>query len=98
MISKKEVLPADNNKAIGRHAVRKPVVKHAVSEEDVQKQIKETLARLTEKVVKIKGRNIEKKKLDAVTQKAAGRTGIAGTESSSVGTCQVLLQPTTLPT
>ena len=49
-----------------KHAVRKPVVKHAVSEEDVQKQIKETLARLTGKGGKNKGAKYRKEKRDAV--------------------------------
>ncbi|MFT4222286.1 translation initiation factor IF-2 [Dysgonomonas sp.] len=52
-----------------KHAVRKPVVKHAVSEEDVQKQIKETLARLTGKGGKNKGAKYRKEKRDAVTQR-----------------------------
>ena len=52
-----------------KHAVRKPVVKHAVSEEDVQKQIKETLARLTGKGGRNKGAKYRKEKRDAVTQR-----------------------------
>jgi translation initiation factor IF-2 len=52
-----------------KHAVRKPVVKHAVSEEDVQKQIKETLARLTGKGGKNKGAKYRKEKRDAVSQR-----------------------------
>jgi translation initiation factor IF-2 len=39
--------PRNNDK--GKHTLRKPIVKQAVNEEDVQKQIKETLARLTTK-------------------------------------------------
>jgi translation initiation factor IF-2 len=57
----------DNNKA--KHNVRKPIVKHVVNEEDVQKQIKETLARLTGKGGKNKGAKYRKEKRDAVSQK-----------------------------
>lgn len=47
---------------------RKPIVKAEVSEEDVQKQIKETLARLTSKG-KSKGSRHRKDKREAYTQK-----------------------------
>jgi translation initiation factor IF-2 len=52
-----------------RHNVRKPIVKHVVNEEDVQKQIKETLARLTGKGGKNKGAKYRKEKRDAVSQR-----------------------------
>jgi len=52
-----------------KHSLRKPVVKHAVNEEDVQKQIKETLARLTNKGGKNKGAKYRKEKRDAVSQR-----------------------------
>lgn len=48
---------------------RKPVVKAGVSEEEVQKQIKETLARLTSKGGKNKGAKYRKEKRDAVSQR-----------------------------
>lgn len=48
---------------------RKPVIKAGVSEEDVQKQIKETLARLTSKGGKNKGAKYRKEKRDAVSQR-----------------------------
>lgn len=54
---------------VSRHSLRKPVVKQAVNEEDVQKQIKETLARLTGKGGKNKGAKYRKEKRDAVTQR-----------------------------
>lgn len=52
-----------------RHSLRKPVIKQAVSEEDVQKQIKETLARLTGKGGKNKGAKYRREKRDAVSQR-----------------------------
>jgi len=52
-----------------KHNVRKPIVKHVVNEEDVQKQIKETLARLTNKGGKNKGAKYRKEKRDAVSQR-----------------------------
>ncbi|HCO67872.1 MAG TPA: translation initiation factor IF-2, partial [Dysgonomonas sp.] len=59
--------PRDNKSKGG---ARKPVLTHkaAVSEEDVQKQIKETLARLTNKGGK-KGAKYRKEKRDAISQK-----------------------------
>ena len=50
---------------------RRPILtpKAAVSEEDVQKQIKETLARLTSKGGKAKGAKYRKEKRDAVSQR-----------------------------
>ncbi|NDV78998.1 translation initiation factor IF-2 [Dysgonomonas sp. 511] len=59
----------NNSGEKGRHSLRKPVVKQAVSEEDVQKQIKETLARLTGKNNKSKGAKYRKEKRDAVSQR-----------------------------
>lgn len=66
--------PAGQNNAGGgdrtsRHSLRKPVIKQAVNEEDVQKQIKETLARLTGKGGKNKGAKYRKEKRDAVSQR-----------------------------
>ncbi len=52
-----------------RHNLRKPIVKHVVNEEDVQKQIKETLARLTGKGNKGKGAKYRRDKRDAVSQR-----------------------------
>jgi len=52
-----------------KHSLRKPIVKHVVNEEDVQKQIKETLARLTGKGGKNKGAKYRKEKRDAVSQR-----------------------------
>lgn len=51
-----------------RPKLRKPIQKNEVSEEDVQKQIKETLARLTNKGQK-KGAKYRREKRDAVSQK-----------------------------
>ena len=48
--------------------VRKPLIKAEVSEEDVQKQIKETLARLTGKGGKNKGAKYRKEKREAQSQ------------------------------
>ncbi len=52
-----------------KHNLRKPVIKHVVNEEDVQKQIKETLARLTGKGGKNKGAKYRREKRDAVSQR-----------------------------
>lgn len=49
--------------------LRKPLVKAEVSEEDVQKQIKETLARLTGKGGKNKGAKYRKEKREAFSQR-----------------------------
>lgn len=69
-------LPSNNNNQQGqsgdnkgRHLVRKSVVKHVVNEEDVQKQIKETLARLTGKGGKNKGAKYRREKREAVSQR-----------------------------
>jgi translation initiation factor IF-2 len=51
-----------------RLKLRKPALKNEISEEDVQKQIKETLARLTNKGQK-KGAKYRKEKRDAVSQR-----------------------------
>ncbi|NDV67828.1 translation initiation factor IF-2 [Dysgonomonas sp. 25] len=58
---------ADRNKAHGNG--RKPIIKAGVSEEEVQKQIKETLARLTSKGGKSKGSKYRKEKREAVSQR-----------------------------
>ena len=52
---------------------KKPIIKKEVSEEEVQKQIKETLARLTSKS-KSKGAKHRRDKRDAVSQKEQLRT------------------------
>lgn len=52
-----------------KRSVRKPIIKHAVNEEDVQKQIKETLARLTSKGGKNKGAKYRREKREAVSQR-----------------------------
>ena len=48
--------------------LRKPTAKNEISEEDVQKQVKETLARLTNKAQK-KGAKYRREKRDAVSQR-----------------------------
>lgn len=53
----------------GKPHVRKSVVKTEVNEEEVQRQIKETLARLTSKGGKNKGAKYRKEKRDAISQK-----------------------------
>lgn len=60
-----------DNKAKHTANPRRPILtpKAAVSEEDVQKQIKETLARLTNKGGKAKGAKYRKEKRDAVSQR-----------------------------
>lgn len=54
---------------VAKQIIRKPLVKPAVNEEDVQKQIKETLARLTGKGGKNKGAKYRKEKRDAISQR-----------------------------
>lgn len=64
-------LQKDNKSKQVNTNVRKPILtpKAAVTEEDVQKQIKETLARLTNKGGKAKGAKYRKEKRDAVSQR-----------------------------
>jgi translation initiation factor IF-2 len=57
-----------NKNESSRPKLRKPVVKSEIKEEDVQKQVKETLARLTNKAQK-KGAKYRKEKRDAVFQR-----------------------------
>ena len=62
-------VPASPNRTQdSRLKLRKPVGKAEVNEEDVQKQIKETLARLTNKTQK-KGAKYRREKRDAVSQR-----------------------------
>jgi translation initiation factor IF-2 len=62
----RSVLPSNAAKGdVSRLSLRKPALKNNVKEEDVQKQIKETLARLTNKGQK-KGAKYRKEKRDAV--------------------------------
>lgn len=74
-----------DNKA--KHAnPRRPVLtpKAAVSEEDVQKQIKETLARLTSKGGKAKGAKYRKEKRDAVSQRQQEELELQEQESKTL--------------
>jgi translation initiation factor IF-2 len=57
-------------KSDGKKSQHKKPIKAAVSEEDVQKQIKETLARLTEKKGGKGGAKYRREKRDAVAQRA----------------------------
>ena len=66
-----------------RPKLRKPVLKSEVSEEDVQKQVKETLARLTNKGQK-KGAKYRREKRDAVSQRQSERHEIAAQESKVI--------------
>ncbi len=63
--------PAGQNAAGGgkknKHAKPKPVVKQEISDEDVQKQIKDTLARLTSKGNKTKSSKYRKDKREAAS-------------------------------
>ncbi|MDU1890014.1 MAG: translation initiation factor IF-2 [Dysgonomonas sp.] len=80
-------VPSNNNHQHGdknRHAVRKPVIKQAVSEEDVQKQIKETLARLTGKGGKNKGSKYRKEKREAVSQRQQEELELQEQESKTL--------------
>ena len=66
-----------------RPKLRKPVLKSEVSEEDVQKQVKETLARLTNKGQK-KGAKYRREKRDAVSQRQSERHEMATQESKVI--------------
>lgn len=67
-----------------KHNLRKPIVKHVVNEEDVQKQIKETLARLTVKGGKNKGAKYRKEKRDAVSQRQQEELELQAQESKTL--------------
>lgn len=64
--------------------LRKPLVKAEVSEEDVQKQIKETLARLTGKSGKNKGAKYRKEKRDAMSQRQQEELELQEQESKTL--------------
>ncbi|MDL2256712.1 translation initiation factor IF-2 [Bacteroidales bacterium OttesenSCG-928-I14] len=66
-----------------RLKLRKPSVKSEVSEEDVQKQVKETLARLTNKGQK-KGAKYRKEKRDAVSQKQFEQEELSAQDSKII--------------
>ena len=66
-----------------RMKLRKPTAKNEVSEEDVQKQIKETLARLTNKGQK-KGAKYRREKRDAVSQKQSEQFEIEAQDSKVI--------------
>ncbi len=60
----------NNNKKKGGKPAPKPVVRQEVSDEEVSKQIKDTLARLTAKGNKNKGAKYRKEKRDAYAEKS----------------------------
>ena len=64
----KPVLPADKKDKQGKKLVKKRPIRAEVNEEEVQKQIKETLARLTTKG-KSKGSRYRREKREAISQK-----------------------------
>ncbi|MDR0733241.1 MAG: translation initiation factor IF-2 [Dysgonamonadaceae bacterium] len=66
-----------------RPKLRKTTLKNDVNEEDVQKQIKETLARLTGKGQK-KGAKYRKEKRDAVSQRQSEQDKIEAQESTVI--------------
>ena len=66
-----------------RLKLRKPSSKNEVSEEDVQKQIKETLARLTNKGQK-KGAKYRKEKREAVSQRQSEQWEMQAQESRTI--------------
>ena len=66
-----------------RLKLRKPAAKSEVSEEDVQKQIKETLARLTNKGQK-KGAKYRREKRDAVSQRQNEQQEMQAQESKTI--------------
>jgi len=64
----KPVLPADKKEKPGKKLVKKRPLRAEVNEEEVQKQIKETLARLTTKG-KSRGSRYRREKREAISQK-----------------------------
>ncbi|MDR3219362.1 MAG: translation initiation factor IF-2 [Dysgonamonadaceae bacterium] len=73
-------VPTINKQDSLRLKFRKPLVKSEVNEEDVQKQIKETLARLTNKGQK-KGAKYRREKRDAVSQRQSEQSQIEARDS-----------------
>ncbi len=77
-------IPLSANKGDNlRLKLRKPAAKNEVSEEDVQKQIKETLARLTNKGQK-KGAKYRREKREAVSQRQSEQFEIEAQESKVI--------------
>jgi translation initiation factor IF-2 len=76
----KGVSPTLNKQDNSRLRLRKPITKNEVSEEDIQKQIKETLARLTNKGLK-KGAKYRREKRDAVSQRQSEQHQLKAQES-----------------
>ena len=76
----KGLSPTLNKQDNSRLRLRKPITKNEVSEEDVQKQIKETLARLTNKGLK-KGAKYRREKRDAVSQRQSEQHQLKAQES-----------------
>ncbi|MDR1719387.1 MAG: translation initiation factor IF-2 [Dysgonamonadaceae bacterium] len=66
-----------------RLKLRKPVNKAEISEEDVQKQIKETLARLTNKGLK-KGTKYRREKRDAISQRQSEQFEMEEMQSKTI--------------
>lgn len=64
--------------------VRKPLIKAEVNEEDVQKQIKETLARLTGKGNKGKGAKYRREKREAMSQRQQEEQELIEQESKTL--------------
>jgi translation initiation factor IF-2 len=64
----KPVIPTDKKETTGKKVVKKRPIRAEVNEEEVQKQIKETLARLTTKG-KSKGSRYRREKREAISQK-----------------------------
>ena len=60
---------AESRKNKNKHKAPKPVVRPEVSDEEVSKQIKDTLARLTAKGAKSKGAKYRKEKREAVAER-----------------------------
>jgi translation initiation factor IF-2 len=75
--------PTYNKNDNTRPKLRKPIAKSEVSEEDVQKQIKETLARLTNKSQK-KGAKYRREKRDAVSQRQSEQHEMEAQESKVI--------------
>ncbi|MDR3339093.1 MAG: translation initiation factor IF-2 [Candidatus Symbiothrix sp.] len=73
-------IPTINKQESLRLKFRKPLVKSEVSDEDVQKQVKETLARLTNKGQK-KGAKYRREKRDAVSQRQSEQSQIEARDS-----------------
>lgn len=75
---------AGNNQNRPKVTAKKPIHREAVSDEDVQKQIKDTLARLTAKGAKTKSSKYRRDKRDDVRQRMMAEQELAESERNTI--------------